>query len=158
MAALPPAYSVVGPSRAVHDVDEGLPHHEHVSTRHGTSLPCLHGCPPARRRPRTPPPYEQLRTRSPTRVASGDAAAGTRLPTVRALASDLGLAVNTVAKAYRALETDGVIVTEGRRGTFVAARAGRRRATAARRPEYVAVARRLGLGVAEAKALVERHW
>ena len=54
------------------------------------------------------------------RAASGDLPAGTRLPTVRALAADLGLAANTVARAYRELESDGVVVTEGRRGTFVA--------------------------------------
>ena len=44
---------------------------------------------------------------------------GTRLPTVRALAGDLELAPNTVAKAYRALEDQGLIVGRGRRGTFV---------------------------------------
>ena len=95
---------------------------------------------------RTPtvPPFEQLRAQIATRAASGDLPAGTRLPTVRALAAELGLAVNTVAKAYRALETDGVITTEGRRGTFVSASA----ASGARRREaaaaYVATARRLG--------------
>jgi DNA-binding transcriptional regulator YhcF (GntR family) len=66
------------------------------------------------------PPYEQLRVQIASRAASGELPAGTRLPTVRALAAELHLAVNTVAKAYRALETDGVVATEGRRGTFVA--------------------------------------
>ena len=70
------------------------------------------------------PPFEQLRAQVATRAASGDLPAGTRLPTVRALAAELGLAVNTVAKAYRALETDGVITTEGRRGTFVSGASG----------------------------------
>lgn len=46
--------------------------------------------------------------------------AGTKLPTVRALADELGLAVNTVAKAYRELEAAGVLETRGRAGTFVA--------------------------------------
>lgn len=46
--------------------------------------------------------------------------AGTKLPTVRALADELGLAVNTVAKAYRELEAAGVIETRGRSGSFVA--------------------------------------
>jgi len=105
------------------------------------------------------PPYEQLRIQIAARIASGALPPGSRLPTVRALASDLGLAVNTVAKTYRALEADGAVVTEGRRGTFVplgAGATGGEAAAAAR--EYVAVARRLGLGVAEATALVERHW
>ncbi|MCS5717500.1 GntR family transcriptional regulator [Herbiconiux sp. CPCC 205763] len=54
-------------------------------------------------------------------VASGELAAGVRLPTVRALAAELGLAVNTVARSYRELETDALIETRGRLGSFVAA-------------------------------------
>ena len=105
------------------------------------------------------PPYEQLRRQIATRAASGELPAGTRLPTVRALAADLGLAVNTVAKTYRALETDGVVVTEGRRGSFVApgVAAGQSEAVAAA-AAYATVARRLGLGLTEATLLVERSW
>ena len=105
------------------------------------------------------PPYEQLRVQVASRAASGDLPAGTRLPTVRALAETLGLAVNTVAKAYRALETDKVITTEGRRGTFIAATTtgGSREATAAA-AAYVATARRLGLTRTEAARLVEQGW
>ena len=62
-----------------------------------------------------------------------------------------------MAKAYRALETDGVISTEGRRGTFVASAAagadGRDAAAA-----YVAAARRQGLTLPEAIRLVEQGW
>lgn len=67
------------------------------------------------------PPFEQLRRQVVDGVASGALAPGTRMPTVRALAAELDLAVNTVAKAYRALEADHVIETRGRAGTFVAA-------------------------------------
>src|SRR6476620_1494941 len=102
------------------------------------------------------PPYEQLRVQIATRAASGDLAPGTRLPTVRALATELHLAVNTVARTYRELEADGVVVTEGRRGTFVAA-AGTSEATDAA-AAYVASARRLGLALPEAVHLVERAW
>jgi DNA-binding transcriptional regulator YhcF (GntR family) len=49
-----------------------------------------------------------------------------RLPTVRALAEDLELAPNTVAKAYGALEAQGLIVGRGRRGSFVADRLPKR--------------------------------
>lgn len=107
----------------------------------------------------TVPPYEQLRAQVASRAASGELAAGARLPTVRTLAGRLGLAVNTVAKAYRALEADGVIVTEGRKGSFIRASTAATRpdATAATR-EYVATARRLGLTLAEATRLVERTW
>jgi len=66
-------------------------------------------------------PYEQLRVQVRDAVASGSLAAGVRLPTVRALAAELGLATNTVARAYRELETDGLIETRGRLGSFVAA-------------------------------------
>ncbi len=64
-------------------------------------------------------PYEQLRSQVAAMVARGDLEPGQKLPTVRQLAGDLGLAANTVARAYRELETDGVISTQGRRGTFV---------------------------------------
>lgn len=66
------------------------------------------------------PPFEQVRSGIVAGVRTGELIAGTRLPTVRALAAELGLAPNTVAKAYRELEQDGVVVTRGRSGTFVA--------------------------------------
>lgn len=65
------------------------------------------------------PPYEQLRAGLVDAVASGELAAGHRLPTVRRLAEDLGLAPGTVARAYRELEASGIIETRGRNGTFV---------------------------------------
>ncbi len=67
------------------------------------------------------PPYEQLRVQFMAEVQSGALAAGTRIPTVRKLAEDLGLAPNTVARAYRELEADGFIETRGRNGSFVSA-------------------------------------
>lgn len=67
----------------------------------------------------TTPPFEQLRVQFRSLVAGGDLAPGTRLPTVRRLAEDLGLAANTVARVYRELEADGVIETRGRHGSFV---------------------------------------
>jgi DNA-binding transcriptional regulator YhcF (GntR family) len=66
-------------------------------------------------------PFEQLRTQILDAVRTGGLAAGTKLPTVRKLADDLGLAPGTVARAYRELERDEVIETRGRHGTFVAA-------------------------------------
>jgi DNA-binding transcriptional regulator YhcF (GntR family) len=105
------------------------------------------------------PPFEQVRRQIAAQVATGELPAGTRLPTVRALAEDVGLAVNTVARVYRELEADGVVVTEGRRGTFVhpsAAASGREAAEAA--AAYVVAARRAGLGVTEAQLLVRRQW
>lgn len=65
------------------------------------------------------PPFEQVRIQVRDLVTSGKLVPGARLPTVRTLAGDLQLAPNTVARAYRELETDGVIETRGRNGTFV---------------------------------------
>lgn len=65
------------------------------------------------------PPYDQIRKQIAQRVASGELPPGTRLPTVRALAESLGVAPNTVARAYRELEHSGVVTTRGRHGTIV---------------------------------------
>jgi len=53
-------------------------------------------------------------------VQDGSLPPGTRLPTVRALAADLDVAVNTVAKAFRRLEEARIVITRGRAGTVVA--------------------------------------
>lgn len=66
------------------------------------------------------PPFEQVRQQVLALVSAGTLAAGTRLPTVRGLAQELGIAANTAARAYRELESDGIIETRGRNGTFVA--------------------------------------
>ena len=68
----------------------------------------------------TVPPYEQLRQQVTALVLGGALAPGARLPAIRQLANDLGLAGGTVARAYRELESDGVVTTHGRHGTVVA--------------------------------------
>lgn len=101
------------------------------------------------------PPYEQVRAQISEQARAGVLPVGYRLPTVRGLAESLGLAANTVAKAYRALESDGVIETRGRNGTLVAAAgpaAARELASAAQ--AYVERARRLGLDEPAALAAV----
>ncbi|MDP9464039.1 MAG: GntR family transcriptional regulator [Actinomycetota bacterium] len=65
------------------------------------------------------PVYEQVREQIKRMVASGTLRAGTRLPTIRQLAADLGLAKGTIERAYDLLEADTVIETKGRKGTFV---------------------------------------
>jgi DNA-binding transcriptional regulator YhcF (GntR family) len=67
------------------------------------------------------PPFEQLRVGLRDRIADGRLPAGLRMPTVRAYAAELGLATNTIARAYRELEAQGFLETRGRLGTFVAA-------------------------------------
>jgi DNA-binding transcriptional regulator YhcF (GntR family) len=102
------------------------------------------------------PPYEQLRSQLAGQISERTLAVGTRLPTVRRLAADLGLAVNTVARAYRELEENGLVETRGRAGTFVAAAGeqSRERAQRAAR-EYAVIATGLGLGHREALRMVE---
>jgi DNA-binding transcriptional regulator YhcF (GntR family) len=65
------------------------------------------------------PPYEQIRSQIALMGATGVLSQGSRLPTIRQLASDLGLAGGTVARAYRELEQQGLITTRGRHGTFI---------------------------------------
>jgi DNA-binding transcriptional regulator YhcF (GntR family) len=102
------------------------------------------------------PPYEQLRAQLAGQIAARTLAVGTRLPTVRSLAADLGLAVNTVGRAYRELEEAGLIETRGRAGSFVAAAGelSRQRAQAAARVYAEAVAG-LGLDLDEALRIVQ---
>src|SRR5688572_32957317 len=66
------------------------------------------------------PAYQQVVDGISGAVARGDLARGARLPSVRNLAVDLGLNVNTVARAYRDLERAGVVNTMPGMGTFVA--------------------------------------
>lgn len=101
------------------------------------------------------PPYEQLRQQVTALVWAGALVPGARLPAIRQLANDLGLAGGTVARAYRELENDGIVTTHGRHGTIVATLEGDRAASAsllesARR--LAADARSLGAGVEEAIA------
>jgi GntR family transcriptional regulator len=107
------------------------------------------------------PVYEQLRSQIARMVAAGTLAPGTRLPTIRQLAADLGLAKGTVAKAYEALLRDELVVADGRRGTIVQARTrivaradAQRAARDAARPLAVTV-RQLGLERAAAHAALD---
>lgn len=68
------------------------------------------------------PVYEQIRTQVARLAVSGQTAAGTRLPTIRQLASDLGLSKGTVERAYELLKDDGVVERRGRAGTFLSVR------------------------------------
>jgi DNA-binding transcriptional regulator YhcF (GntR family) len=65
------------------------------------------------------PPYEQLRRQLAQLIGSGALAPGQRLPPLRQLAGDLGLAVGTVARTYRELEAEGLITARRGGGTRV---------------------------------------
>ncbi|WNV86831.1 GntR family transcriptional regulator [Umezawaea sp. Da 62-37] len=101
------------------------------------------------------PPYEQVRAGFAQRIANRELAVGARLPTVRALAATLGLAVNTVARAYRELEEAGLIETRGRAGTVVSAAGERSRERALRAARsYATTAHEIGLTADEALDIV----
>ena len=66
--------------------------------------------------------YRQIADQVRRGVASGELAIGDALPSVRALAKELVVNPNTVAKAYAELIRDGVLETQPGRGAFVAKR------------------------------------
>lgn len=66
------------------------------------------------------PPYEQIRTQIRLHIATGLLPAGALLSSVRQLARDLGVAPNTVMRAYSELEREGWVVTSARKGVLVA--------------------------------------
>ena len=67
------------------------------------------------------PVYHQVADQLRRLVASGDLVPGTALPSVRQLARDLGVNLNTIARAYRLLEGEGFLVIHDRAGVTVAA-------------------------------------
>ncbi len=101
------------------------------------------------------PPFEQLRTQLAKQINERTLAVGTRLPTVRKLAEELGLAANTVARAYRELEEAELIETRGRNGSFVSATGGHAQAAVQRAAqEFAAKVRALGVDPEEAVRVV----
>ena len=109
------------------------------------------------------PVYEQIRTQVARLAVSGETAAGTRLPTIRQLASDLGLSKGTVERAYELLEADGVVERRGRAGTFVRAVPARRTGQArdltdlhAAADALAVTARQLGVDEATAQKALAR--
>lgn len=66
------------------------------------------------------PIYLQIRASLVAAIARGELQAGDRLPSVRALASDLGVNLHTVNKAYAMLRDEGYVLMRGRSGAIVA--------------------------------------
>jgi DNA-binding transcriptional regulator YhcF (GntR family) len=100
-------------------------------------------------------PYEQIRDQIAAAINGGILQPPFRLPTVRQLAAELGVAVNTVARSYRALESEGLVTTRGRHGTFVASETpvARQQAVAEARA-FILRMRELGVGDAEMSAIL----
>ena len=116
-----------------------------------------HGCPVIAIDAASPvAPFEQLRAQFAKQIQDRTLAVGARLPTIRHLAADLGLAVNTVGRTYRELEVAGLIETRGRAGSFVSAGGEQGREQARRAAaDYAAVIARVGIDPAEAIRIVQ---
>lgn len=111
--------------------------------------------------PAAPEPlFEQIGQRVKESVAAGLMAPGDRLPSVRELARELAINPNTVARAYEALERDGVIVRRQGSGCFVTEQASplredeRRKRLAEQARRLVTDAFHLGLDAADVEAAV----
>ena len=101
------------------------------------------------------PLFDQLRRQIIDGIRDGKLPPGTRLPTVRELAGQMSLAVNTVARAYRELEAAGILETRGRFGTFVARIDPADTAMATAAHTFVSAARALGVEKSEAMRYVD---
>jgi DNA-binding transcriptional regulator YhcF (GntR family) len=102
-------------------------------------------------------PFQQVRDQIAAAIDRGVLLPAVRLPPVRQLAADLGLAVNTVAHSYRELELAGRLETRGRHGTFVAGAPSPTRKLAARdATKIVRHMREIGIGDEETLAIVGR--
>lgn len=66
------------------------------------------------------PLYLQLRGQIIAAIATGELVPGEALPSVRALASDLGINLHTVNKAYAVLRDEGYVLMRGRSGAYIA--------------------------------------
>lgn len=97
------------------------------------------------------PMYRQIESQLKDFILGGQLSAGTKLPSVRALARDLACSVITTRRAYQDLENEGLISTRQGMGTVVAELAEEKRVVRRRESilsafrEVVMAARRLGL-------------
>lgn len=111
--------------------------------------------------PRDPtPPYEQVRRQLHTLIRAGVLRGGDRLPPLRQLAGDLGLAVGTVARAYSELEEEGLLTSRRGAGTRVVAGLAlpqNRAALDELAKEYLARATATGATAEEALIAVRAH-
>lgn len=108
------------------------------------------------------PIYLQVMNRVKHAIATGELEPGDQLPTVRRLAADLRVNFNTIARAYRLLDEEGIISTQHGRGTYILEPSSRAETEKMRRKdlenlmEYLLEeAHKLGFSTAEVKALLE---
>lgn len=110
------------------------------------------------------PAYLQIISGIKQAIANGELEPGDQLPTVRQLAADLRINFNTVARAYRLLDEEGVISTQHGRGTFILDAPSGRDLQRLRQQQirslsehYVEEAQKLGFEPDEVRSLIEEH-
>ena len=109
------------------------------------------------------PPYEQISLQLRTLIASARLLPGQQLPSVRQLAYDLGVAPNTVVRAYNELECDGWVVTSARKGVKVSehlpqfSEEEQRSQLAPAVTHLLVMAHQLGMSIEEVHAEIDRY-
>ena len=88
------------------------------------------------------PIYQQIVDQIKAQIVGGELEPGDQLPTVRALATDLRINFNTVARAYRILDEERIISTQQGRGTYITEQPPPRVTERMRRESLEALARR----------------
>ena len=111
------------------------------------------------------PIYAQLRDQIRLSVHRGALEVGDMMPTVRALAVELGINSNTVARVYRDLQSEGLLRLERGVGTFVTQPPRKAavdekdfRAVSRKARDLVVLCKRAGLRASEATQLIETLW
>lgn len=110
------------------------------------------------------PIYTQIVNQVQAQVVSGSLKPGDQLPTVRALAEDLRVNFNTVARAYRLLDEERIISTQQGRGTYITeipppkvSERLRKEMLEALAERYISEAMRLDFSQSEIKQMVSDH-
>jgi len=108
------------------------------------------------------PVYEQIRQQVTRMAMAGTLPVGARMPTIRQLASDLGIAKGTVARAYEILEASSVVESRGSRGTFVLApptvSVSDTESLDQAAEAFVVTARQSGASLSEAETVIKQAW
>jgi len=110
------------------------------------------------------PVYLEIMGQVKRAIATGELKPGDQLPTVRQLAADLRVNFNTVARAYRLLDEEGIISTQHGRGTYILDRLSPKDGEKMRRKQlvllaehFVTEAEKLGFTPAEVRKLVDEQ-
>ncbi len=110
------------------------------------------------------PAYLQIMGQVKHAIATRELKPGDQLPTVRQLAADLRINFNTVARAYRLLDEEGIISTQHGRGTYIMAPASKEDSDRMRHKQlvllteyFVGEAEKLSFSPAEVRKLIEEQ-